>query len=769
MGTQRQIDMTFDISYPSDQSKFLQRLGEKNPTDIVVQVFNKGVPYNLSGVTLGFEMRNDKEKILIDKDQSRFTLVLPLEGVFSYRPPLQVQSFYGNSYLAYFTFESGANRVTTERFRFYNDEDVQLTVAPELQEHYVSVIDDLVASNKSAMSEAQSIRDLINANQVVRKTEFDAKNAQQDTRLNDIEAKNTVQDNDIDALKVANKGLHGMNKLFAKLDNGETGTIIFLGDSTTENNSYSTVNHVHRVRSMLEAKYGSKAVVLNKGIGGNKSTDGVARFFKDVANLNPDAIVICFGINDSSVEPRIPIAVSKQANRDMIESALTYCGNKTDILFRTMNMPRNFANPAIPYFEEYNEMVMSLCNEYGVAYADYYSYMKSLGFDQTTIMPYFADSIHPNDLGQELIFNFIKQFIVKSDKQFTNKNEFQAYKIDGPNVSKSGSVALRSGSGDPNLQNAPSQEWYDNQKTVSYVSYDFIGSEVGFYYLDVNWASALKVSIDGTEVATISQPNVNLNFSKRYVVSGLTDRAHTLRIDFTEANKTAYLSGFHYKSKKEYPIRVGNVETKNTQQDTRLTAVETSTTNLGNQKVNKAGDTMSGNLLMNSSGDISQRFLAGTGSNSVGWEALIDGRFRMYDWKNSREVLVYNPTTDSVDLNRNTNLMKKADYSGKDGLVNLNLTANASTIDGSFPPIATRRGNTVTVRLAIMRTSAGGTDTLTAIPSPYRPIAAVTQSCLTVDGTSHVQLVIGTDGIVQIRGANAQNKGTFITVTYVVD
>ncbi|AXF39892.1 hypothetical protein BMBphi_gp044 [Bacillus phage vB_BthS_BMBphi] len=169
MGTQRQIDMTFDISYPSDQSKFLQRLGEKNPTDIVVQVFNKGVPYNLSGTTLGFEMRNDKEKILIDKDQSRFTLVLPLEGVFSYRPPLQVQSFYGNSYLAYFTFESGANRITTERFRFYNDEDVQLAVAPELQEHYVSVIDDLVASNKSAMDEAKAIRDLINANGVVKK------------------------------------------------------------------------------------------------------------------------------------------------------------------------------------------------------------------------------------------------------------------------------------------------------------------------------------------------------------------------------------------------------------------------------------------------------------------------------------------------------------------------------------------------------------------------------------------------------------------------
>ncbi|RWQ72955.1 BppU family phage baseplate upper protein [Bacillus cereus] len=169
MGTQRYIDMTFDLSYPIEQPKFLQRLGETIPTDIVVQVKNKGVNYNLAGVTLGFEMRNDRDKILIDKDQSRFTIVSAAQGIFSYRPPEQMQSFFGNSYLAYFTFESGGARITTERFRFYNDEDVQLAIAPELQEHYVSVIDDLITSNEGAMNEAKKIEDLIKNNQVVKK------------------------------------------------------------------------------------------------------------------------------------------------------------------------------------------------------------------------------------------------------------------------------------------------------------------------------------------------------------------------------------------------------------------------------------------------------------------------------------------------------------------------------------------------------------------------------------------------------------------------
>ncbi|WDS60612.1 hypothetical protein BC7_00015 [Bacillus phage BC-7] len=169
MATARQIDLIFDLSYPSDHPKFLQRIGENKSTEILVQVFNARVPYNISGSVLGFEMRNDNNKIVIDTEQSRFTKVEPLKGVFSYTPPVEVQSFYGNSYLAYFTFKNGSDRVTTERFRFYNDEDVQVCIAPELQEHYVSVIDGLVESNKEAMVKAEEIKNLVNANQVVKK------------------------------------------------------------------------------------------------------------------------------------------------------------------------------------------------------------------------------------------------------------------------------------------------------------------------------------------------------------------------------------------------------------------------------------------------------------------------------------------------------------------------------------------------------------------------------------------------------------------------
>lgn len=345
------------------------------------------------------------------------------------------------------------------------------------------------------------------------------------------------------------RGQQGLNRFFAKLNRGESATLVFLGDSTTEDNDYSLKEHVTLVREMLQSKYGTKAIVLNKGIGGHKSTDGVSRFFADVINQNPDAIVICFGINDSSVDPRIPLVVSEKANRDMIESALTYCGEDIDIIFRTMNLPRNFANPSIPYFKEYNDMIKRLCDEYGLIFADLYSYMEKLGLTQETIMKYYYDSIHPNDEGHKLIFDFLKSFITSSEKHYKKKRNFDFYKINGSKVVSNG--LLYKNNTDDRSVNYPLKEFYESPKIASNLTYEFIGTEVAFYYLDVNWASSFKVYLDGVEIETIAQTNPLTNYSKRYVLKGLTDGKHTLKIDVLET-KTLFLGGFHYKTKKEF-------------------------------------------------------------------------------------------------------------------------------------------------------------------------------------------------------------------------
>ncbi|MDA1658829.1 BppU family phage baseplate upper protein [Bacillus cereus group sp. TH153LC] len=166
---QRIPTLKFDLTFPSAQPKVYQRLGEKQATDIIVQVLNAGKPFSLTGVRFGFELRNDKAKVIIDANQTHFSVIDNANGIFRYRVTDEGFGYIGNSYLAYFTLTISDVRITTERFRFHNDEDVQ-TGADGLQEHYVSVIDDLVKSNKQALEEAEKIKAMIESNQVVKKT-----------------------------------------------------------------------------------------------------------------------------------------------------------------------------------------------------------------------------------------------------------------------------------------------------------------------------------------------------------------------------------------------------------------------------------------------------------------------------------------------------------------------------------------------------------------------------------------------------------------------
>ncbi|MGI8362750.1 BppU family phage baseplate upper protein [Bacillus cereus] len=166
---QRQPTFKFDLTHPSPQPKVFQRLGEKQATDIIVQILNGGQPFSLTGIRFGFEMRNDAGKIIIDENQTKFSVIDNAKGIFRYRVDDAGFGYFGNSYLAYFTLKISDVRITTERFRFHNDEDVQLG-ATGLQEHYVSVIDDLVKSNAEALQKAQEIKAMIEANQVVKKT-----------------------------------------------------------------------------------------------------------------------------------------------------------------------------------------------------------------------------------------------------------------------------------------------------------------------------------------------------------------------------------------------------------------------------------------------------------------------------------------------------------------------------------------------------------------------------------------------------------------------
>ncbi|NQU10273.1 hypothetical protein HQ590_05760 [bacterium] len=96
-------------------------------------------------------------------------------------------------------------------------------------------------------------------------------------------------------------------------------TIVAFGDSTTAPRTVDgqplTV-YADLLRAELPAR-GITGQVINSGVGGHNTRDGLARFEADVLAHGPDLVIIQFGINDSTLdlwldppvtEPRVPLA-----------------------------------------------------------------------------------------------------------------------------------------------------------------------------------------------------------------------------------------------------------------------------------------------------------------------------------------------------------------------------------------------------------------------------------------------------------------------------
>lgn len=80
--------------------------------------------------------------------------------------------------------------------------------------------------------------------------------------------------------------------------------ILFQGDSITdavrhrEIEAYSGSGYVTMISGRLGVDYPGKYEVINRGIGGNRTTDLLARLKEDVINLRPDILSILIGVND---------------------------------------------------------------------------------------------------------------------------------------------------------------------------------------------------------------------------------------------------------------------------------------------------------------------------------------------------------------------------------------------------------------------------------------------------------------------------------------
>lgn len=106
-------------------------------------------------------------------------------------------------------------------------------------------------------------------------------------------------------------------------------TVVFFGDSVTQGYFEAGVcepksSYVATFGKILSVLYPSVRLnIINSGVGGNNTADGLARFDRDVAAFLPDSVIVGFALND---------ACGGEAYLDKYEKKLTEICEKVDAL-----------------------------------------------------------------------------------------------------------------------------------------------------------------------------------------------------------------------------------------------------------------------------------------------------------------------------------------------------------------------------------------------------------------------------------------------------
>lgn len=189
--------------------------------------------------------------------------------------------------------------------------------------------------------------------------------------------------------------------------------VVCLGDSVTKAVRPGVEPH-QTFCALLQKELSSaeQAVeVVNSGVGGNTTADGLSRFDRDVLAHEPQGVVLMFGLNDSWID------AGKSASRLTVEQYRDNLKQMIDRLkSRGVQVVLMTPNPAIaPMYEPernrtlkpYVEAVRRLAREEQLELVDVYARFGELGLEGADLNSLFTDAMHPNPAGQQLIADLL--------------------------------------------------------------------------------------------------------------------------------------------------------------------------------------------------------------------------------------------------------------------------------------------------------------------------------------------------------------------------
>ena len=190
---------------------------------------------------------------------------------------------------------------------------------------------------------------------------------------------------------------------------GDTVRIVCLGDSVTKA-AREGVSPDQSFCVLLEralSKPQRPIEVVNAGIGGNTTADGLARLERDVLVHRPRYVVLMFGLNDSWVdEGRTASRVSVSTYRENLARMITEIRDRgATVVLMTPNpaiAPKYSADRNVT-LKPYVDAVRELARSEKLELVDVYGRFAEFAVEGTELNSLFTDAMHPNPAGQKLI------------------------------------------------------------------------------------------------------------------------------------------------------------------------------------------------------------------------------------------------------------------------------------------------------------------------------------------------------------------------------
>lgn len=153
--------------------------------------------------------------------------------------------------------------------------------------------------------------------------------------------------------------------------------------------------------------------VINAGIGGNTTADGLARFDRDVLAPRPTHVVLMFGLNDSWIDAgktasRLTVADYRDNLRQMIAQLKQ---RQVTVVLMTPNpaLAPTYGPERNVTLKPYVEAVRGLAREQQLELVDVYARLAELALEGVELNTLFTDAMHPNPAGQQWIADLLAE------------------------------------------------------------------------------------------------------------------------------------------------------------------------------------------------------------------------------------------------------------------------------------------------------------------------------------------------------------------------